>query len=92
MSTRPLTADGFDDAIIGIGERCGKDPLVVYSVEKCLEILRSQGMDETEAQEYFNFNVLGSWAGEGTPMWMWEADIDTITEYFADWKDEDEDE
>ncbi len=86
---RPLTADGFDDAIIGIGERCGQTPLVVYSVEKAIGILMNQGMNYEEAQEYFDFNVLGSWMGEGTPMWVGEADIDTVTEYFEDWEDED---
>ena len=31
-----LYMDGFDDCIIGIAERCGMEPVVVYSRSKVL--------------------------------------------------------
>jgi hypothetical protein len=34
-----LTADGFDDAIIGVVERCGQPTLVCYDYDRCVEIL-----------------------------------------------------
>lgn len=61
-----LTADGFDDAIIGIEADSGR---IIYSVSKCIEILIKNGMDEEEAVEYFEFNVSGSYVGEKTPIW-----------------------
>jgi hypothetical protein len=61
-----LKADGFDDAVIGIEENSMR---LIYSVEKCINILMKQGMDMTEAVEYFDFNVSGSYVGEKTPIW-----------------------
>tara|TARA_R110000803_G_scaffold56795_1_gene114214 strand:+ start:3600 stop:3833 length:234 start_codon:yes stop_codon:yes gene_type:complete len=69
-----LTADGFDDAIIGVGRRCGQPDIVVYDVSKALDVLVSQGMTEDEADEYFDFNVVGAWVGETTPMWVYTDD------------------
>ena len=34
-----MTADGFDDAIIGIGHRCGQPSLIVYDKAKVIDIL-----------------------------------------------------
>jgi hypothetical protein len=66
-----LLADGFEEAIIGIAERCSKPPLVVYDARKCVAILmRRDGMDEEEAWEFFNFNTLGAWMGENTPLFL----------------------
>jgi hypothetical protein len=64
-----LTADGFDDAVIGIDE---KSLRIIYSVSKCLEILMEQGMSEEEAQEFFEFNVSGAYMGEKTPIWCYD--------------------
>ena len=61
-----LTADGFDDAVIGFEVHSMR---LIYSVTKCLEILMNDGMDETDAQEYFSYNVEGAWVGEQTPIW-----------------------
>jgi len=41
-----LLADGFDEAIIGICERIGMEPVVAYDREKCLEILTSEFAEE----------------------------------------------
>ena len=66
-----LTADGLDDAIIGVGTRCGQPPLAVYDATKVLDILvERDGMTYEEAQEYFSFNIEGAWVGEQTPIWM----------------------
>jgi hypothetical protein len=66
-----LTADGFDDAIIGIGERCGQPSLVAYDRDKCIQVLMDRdGMDYEEAVEFFEFNTVGAWAGENTPIFI----------------------
>lgn len=67
-----LFADGYDDAIIGVGERCGQPVVCIYDAWKCVEILiRRDGMDPEEAMDFFQFNTLGAWVGENTPMYMW---------------------
>ena len=64
-----LMATGFEEAVIGFGYQFNK-PLAVYDRNKCLNILMSTGMDYEEAVEYFEFNVVGSYVGETTPVFI----------------------
>ena len=67
-----VTADGFDDALIGIGERINLGSVAVYDVDKCIDILMSRdGMSHKEAVEFFDYNVKGLWVGERTPIWIY---------------------
>ncbi len=62
-----LTADGFDEAVIGIDDKTMR---VIYSVTKCIEILMTEmDMGMEEAVEFFEFNVKGSELGDKTPIW-----------------------
>jgi hypothetical protein len=61
-----LFADGFDEAIIGVEERAG---VVAYDIDKIIEILMRE-MTEDEAVEYFEFNILGAYVGEKTPVYI----------------------
>ena len=65
-----LFADGFDGAMLGVVQRCGKPAIVVYDREKCIDLLVAQGMTEDEAEEYFSFNTEGAWLGERTPAYL----------------------
>jgi hypothetical protein len=66
-----LFADGFDDAIIGIARRFGGMALVAYDRDLCVKVLMDRdGMSQEEANEFFDFNVIGSWVGEGTPIFL----------------------
>ena len=68
-----LTADGFNDAIIGMSYRCGQDPIVAYSFAKCVAILvERDGMTHTEAAEYLEFNTVGAYVGENTPCFIYD--------------------
>lgn len=62
-----LTADGFDDAVIGIEPMTMR---VVYDIDKVIEILMDQGMDHDEAVEYYEFNIVGAYVGEQTPLFV----------------------
>jgi hypothetical protein len=65
-----LHADGFDDAFIGYGQQFSR-VLAIYDRAKCIEILmKRDGMTEDEAEEFFEFNVTGSWVGEYTPVFF----------------------
>lgn len=69
-----LFADGFDEALIGVGQRADGLSLAMYNANKCIEILMADGMTDEEAQEYFEFNVLGAYVGENTPMFCYLAE------------------
>lgn len=66
-----LFADGLDDAIIAIS----RDSLtgkyrVVYDVARIVQVLvNDQGMSEDEAYEHMEFNIIGGYVGEMTPIW-----------------------
>ena len=66
-----MFADGLDDAIIAIS----RDSLtgkyrVVYDVARIVQVLiNDQGMDEDEAYEHMEFNIIGGYVGDMTPIW-----------------------
>lgn len=55
------------EAIIGYVERFGMEPQILLDRTKCIKILMKDGMTREEAQEFFEFNTIGSYVGEGTP-------------------------
>lgn len=62
--------DEYDACIIGIGYRFSEGPLAVYSIPMVLKVMEGWGMDEQEAQEYFEYNTIGAWMGDGTPIFI----------------------
>jgi|TARA_R110000751_G_scaffold8533_1_gene33436 hypothetical protein len=73
-----LKADGLDEAIIGTTMLWGAEgEVLVYSCEKCINIFMVRdGMDYDEAYEYFEFNTLGAYVGEQTPVFVWTDTTD----------------
>ena len=66
-----LMAEGYEGAIIGVGYRPGSDPIVAYDMNKCIQILiERDGMTPEKAQEFFDYNTLEAWVGEGTPVYI----------------------
>lgn len=71
INPEALLCDGFDEAIIGMAERINLGPVVAYDVDKMLEIMvKRDGMTYEEAMEYFDYNILGAWMGENTPVYI----------------------
>jgi len=64
-----LRMDGFDDAILGVVERIGLQT-VCYDLNKVIKILMKQGMDEQDAWDWYQFNMVGAWVGEATPVFL----------------------
>ena len=64
-----LRMDGFDDAILGVVERIGLQT-VCYDLNKVIAILMEQGMDEQDAWDWYQFNMIGAWVGEATPVFL----------------------
>ena len=66
-----ILLDGFEEAIIGIAQEFGNGRRIVYSRHKIIQILCEKHlMTEGEAEEYFDFNVLGLHAGEQNAIFM----------------------
>lgn len=66
-----LFADGFEDALVGVCRRFGQPTLAAYDRTKCIDILvKRDGMSEEEAEEFFEFNVIGAWMGDSTPVFL----------------------
>jgi hypothetical protein len=71
LNPEALKADGFDDAIIGLGSIAGNDDILVYDANKCIKILMDRdGMSYDDACEFFDFNVRSAYVGQGTPMFV----------------------
>lgn len=67
ITEQTMTADGFDEAIIGTVERFGdSEAIILYDKEKVISILMKD-MPREDAEEYFYYNILGAYVGEGTP-------------------------
>jgi hypothetical protein len=64
-----MRMDGFDDAILGVVERIGLQT-VCYDLNKVIAILMEKGMDEQDAWDWYQFNMLGAWVGEATPVFL----------------------
>jgi hypothetical protein len=64
-----IKMDGFDEAIIGVVERIGLEA-ICYDLDKVIEILMTQGMDEQDAWDWYQFNMIGAWVGDHTPVFL----------------------
>lgn len=60
-----LLPSEFDAAILKLTSKFNTHS-VLYDTEKVIEILTNE-MSYEEAVEYFDFNIAGSYVGEGTP-------------------------
>lgn len=66
-----IKLDGLDDAIIGIVEEFGNGPRILYSKNKIIYILQERdGMSWSEAEEFYDYNILGLYAGEQNPVFL----------------------
>lgn len=71
INPEALLIDGFDEAIIGMAERINLGPVVAYDIQTILKIMIERDeMTYEEAIEYFEFNILGAWAGDNTPIFI----------------------
>jgi len=79
-------ADGFDDAFVGTTiSAFGRNQVALYDYDKCIMILMHDNhMTEEDAIEYFNFNVIGSWVGNGTPIFINQHSVKDIEDYRED--------
>ena len=61
--------NGLDDAIIGIANSFGKEPVLAYSHKKIIDILmKRDNATYEEAEEFYEFNIIGMYAGKHNPI------------------------
>ena len=64
-----LLAEGLDAALIGY--TVGDNVVAVYDYEKCIQVLmKANKWSYEEAQEWMDYNVLGSYHGDKTPIFI----------------------
>lgn len=75
-----LLAEGFDEALLGFGRRFNT-VVAIYSYDRCVDLLvKRDGMSEDEAHEYMEYNVLGAFVGDQTPIYMVNAELNNDTQ------------
>lgn len=63
--------DGLESAIIGIVEEFGNGRRILYSKPKILSILCERDlMTMGEAEEFYDYNILGLYAGEQNAVFL----------------------
>lgn len=79
---KPLLFDGFEKAYLGMLRRYGHSaPVALYDYNKCMDILMERdGMEEDEAVEWIEVNMLGGYLGESTPGMVFRCTLNEMAE------------
>jgi len=62
--------DGYDDCMLGVAYCFGMDPVIAYDMQKIISKLSDDGMSREEARDYFDYNIMGTWVGDRTPIFI----------------------
>ena len=67
-----VVLNGFESAFLGFAERYDfSGAVAVYDKSVILRILMNEhALSESGAEDFFESNVLGSWVGAGTPVFV----------------------
>jgi len=66
-----ITADGFETAFVAVGFRYNGNDIAVYDYDLCIDVLiQRDEMSLQEAYEFMDYNVVGSYVGEETPLFI----------------------
>ena len=72
-----ILMDGFDEALIGFSQRINEPLLAIYSWEKMIDVCTDRdGMTYEEASEYIDYNCIGAWIGDQTPIIVMPLQLD----------------
>ena len=73
LNPEALKVDGFDDCICGIVHTF-HGAVFVYNVGAMISQMMWQGMTEDDAYEYFDYNIIGAYMGEFTPVYQYDEE------------------
>tara|TARA_R110000772_G_scaffold184_2_gene825 strand:+ start:2367 stop:2618 length:252 start_codon:yes stop_codon:yes gene_type:complete len=81
-----LLADGLEKAFVGSTiSAFNRNQVALYDYDKCIQVFMDyQDMSEEEAIDHFNYNVIGSWLGDGTPIFINQHSLETVEDYLED--------
>ena len=66
-----ILLNGLESAIIGIVQEFGNGNRVLYSKQRILDILQERDqMTMGEAEEFYDYNILGLYAGEQNAVFL----------------------
>ena len=65
-----LEGPEFDAALVGVVERFGGVLAACYDYTRILQVLEQQGMSYDDAVEWFDFNMIGAYLGDSTPVYL----------------------
>jgi hypothetical protein len=67
-----LSEPEYDEAIIGVAHRIGQEDVIAYDYNKVCEVVaKMMGNDDImEVMEYVEFNIMGAYVGERTPIFV----------------------
>ena len=78
--------DGLESAIIGIVQEFGNGNRVLYSKQRILEILQERDlMTMGEAEEFYDYNILGLYAGEQNAVFL-DQSLEPIKNEENEWE------
>ncbi len=64
-----ITADGFETAFVAVAFSYNGNDIAVYDYDLCIKVLIDRDeMSLQEAYEFMDYNVVGAYVGEGTPL------------------------
>ena len=73
-----LVADGLEAALIGVAQQYNKY-FAVYDRELAIKIFMDKDdMTWDDAEEWFEFNVVGAWVGENTPAFVTQCSYEDL--------------
>ena len=61
--------EDYDPCIVGVARRFN-DTVLIYSIRSIIDMHMRHGMTYDEASEWFEYNTIGGWYGEQTPIFL----------------------
>ena len=81
-----LLADEYEKAFIGTTiSAFSRNQVALYDYDKCIMILMHDNKwSEEEAVEWFDFNTIGAWVGDDTPIFVNIHKLEEINDYLEE--------
>lgn len=66
-----MLCEGLDRAFLGLTREWSGHVRAVYDYDRAVKVFMDRdGMTHEEATEWMDFNVVGAFVGEATPLWL----------------------
>ena len=80
-----VTADGFETAFVAVAFRYNGNDIAVYDYDLCIDVLIDRDtMSVEEAHEFMDYNVIGAYVGEQTPLFIRTKTYEEMLDEYSD--------